>query len=129
MTQVIFYSIKNTSEKLNRLCGTANRYFLSKIPLLFLVNDPEGLDFLDKLLWKTPPESFLPHPNPFIQIHQKVQPEFSSIFNLQPSALIDIYPFKTIYEFEDHTSLGKLQLSKQRYQNYRDRHLHIIVEE
>lgn len=128
MTQVIFYSLHSNSIKLQKLSEIASLHFLKKEPLLFLVKDATSLEFIDNLLWGFPPESFLPHPNRYIEMSLQLLPQFSCVFNLQPSALSTTESIKTIYEFEDHSCIEKLQLSKQKYREYREKNLHIIVE-
>ncbi len=120
---IVFFPVKDTSAKLTKLCRVAEHHLVQKEPLLFLVPDKTSFDFLDKLLWSG--VNFLPHPTNLLTISMELLP-FSSIFNLRPSALLE--GGKTIYEFEDHTSAEKFQLSKQRYQTYRDQNFPIIVE-
>jgi DNA polymerase IIIc chi subunit len=121
---ITFFPVKDTPSKLAKLCRVAQHHLEQKEPLLLLVPDKASLDFLDKLLWSS--ENFLPHPTPLLMISMEVNSHFPTVFNLRPSALLG--DAKTIYEFEDHTSSEKLQLSKQRYQTYRDRNCPIIVE-
>lgn len=120
---IIFFPVKDTSSKLTKLCRIAQSHLAQKEPLLFLVPDKASYDFLDKLFWSS--DNFLPHPTDFLAISTEPLP-FASIFNLRPSALLE--GAKTVYEFEDHTSAEKLQLSKHRYQTYRDQNFPIIVE-
>jgi DNA polymerase IIIc chi subunit len=124
---ITFFPVKETAAKLIQLSRVAQRHLEQKEPLLFLVPDKNSFDFLDKLLWSCPVESFLPHPTQLLAISLEIEPHFPSIFNLRPAALIE-GSVKTIYEFEDHTSSEKFQLSKQRYQVYRDQNLPIIIE-
>lgn len=121
---ITFFPVKDTPSKLTKLCRVAEYHLQQKEPLLILAPDKASLDFLDKLLWSS--ENFLPHPTSLLMISMELQSHFSTVFNLRPSALLE--EVKTIYEFEDHTSSEKLQLSKQRYQTYRDRNFPIIVE-
>lgn len=121
---ITFFPVKDTLSKLAKLCRVAEHHLEQKEPLLLLVPDKASLDFLDKLLWSS--ENFLPHPTALLMISLELQSHFSTVFNLRPSALLE--EVKTVYEFEDHTSSEKLQLSKQRYQIYRDRNFPIIVE-
>lgn len=126
MTTVIFIPVKTTAAKLIALHQTAQKYFQNKDPLLFLAADQTSYDFVDRLLWAAPPESFLPHPTPLLSISTALVSGFSAIFNLRPVSLEEP-DIKTILEFEDHTSSEKLQLSKHRYQFYRERHFPIVI--
>lgn len=119
---IIFFPVKDTASKLNKLCRIAQDHLAQKEPLLFLVPDKTSYDFLDKLFWSS--DNFLPHPT-LLTISTELLP-CCSVFNLRPSPLME--GAKTVYEFEDHTSAEKFQLSKHRYQTYRDQNFPIIVE-
>ena len=123
---VIFIPVKETRSKLNKLSQIAQKHLLDKTPLLFLVADQSSFDFIDKLLWTTPAESFLPHPTHLLSIGFAVKANFPSVFNLQPKPITE--NVKIIFEFEDHTSPEKLQLSEQKYQYYRDHNFPIVMD-
>ncbi len=125
MNTIIFFTIKTPTQKLSKIYQIALRHIDQKEPLLLLAADKTSFDFLDQLLWTSPPESFLPHPSPLLEISLEPKPGFS-IFNLRPTPFVD--PAKTVYEFEDHTSPEKIQLSKHRYETYRDQNFSIIIE-
>lgn len=128
--EIIFYSINSTSAKLNKIIATAYHHFYHNDPLLFFVPDQTAWDFLDKLLWSTPPESFLPHPTPLIQLRLTWQESCSNVFNLCTAPLSSGTKgvIKKLYEFEDHTSPAKLKASQDRYHAYRKHDCRIIVE-
>jgi DNA polymerase IIIc chi subunit len=121
---IVFFPVKDTSSKLTKLCRIAQQHLAQKEPLLFLVPDKTSFEFLDKLFWSS--ENFLPHPTPLLMISLELL-SCPFVFNLRSSALT-AGGVKTIYEFEDHTSAEKFQLSKHRYQTYRDQNFPIIVE-
>ena len=125
---ILFFAVKDTPSKLAKLYRISEQHLVQKDPLLLLVPDKNSFDFLDELLWISPPESFLPHPSSFLAISLEVLPDFPTIFNLRPAPLLGAAGVKKIYEFEDHTSSEKFQLSKQRYQGYRDGNFPIAVE-
>lgn len=124
---IVFFPVKETPTKLARLCKLAQHHVEQREPLLLLVPDKASFDFLDKLLWSSPPESFLPHPTNLLTISLELDAHFPSVFNLRPVALLETN-IRTVYEFEDHTSSEKFQLSKHRYQTYRDQNLPISIE-
>lgn len=124
---IVFFPVKDTPSKLVKLCQIAQQHLEQKEPLLLLVPDQASYNFLDKLLWSSPAESFLPHPTALLIISMELQLSFPTVFNLRPAAYLE-KGVKTIYEFEDHTSSEKLQLSKHRYQTYRDQNFPIAVE-
>lgn len=125
--KVIFCPVKTTAAKLNKLTGLAHLHFQKGEPILFLVQDDASWEFLDKLFWQSPAESFLPHPCKLIQIRQTLDPSYSTIFNLT-TAPISFDSIKTLYELEDHTSPDKLKASQDRYHTYRAQQLQIVVE-
>lgn len=125
--KIVFYSVKTSQAKLNRIVEIAHMHFERKEPLLFLVPDQNAWDFLDRFLWSTPAESFIPHPSKLIQLRLSIDNAFSSFFNLSPSPMIQ-EGVKTIYELEDHTTPEKYRLSEQRYLAYREKGFQIIVE-
>ena len=120
MSIVLFFPVKETKAKLLKICEIANLHVQKKEKLIILVPDQIAFEFVDELLWKLPEEGFLPHPNTFLSIQLEATEGASSLFNLTPVAFLQKDYFKKIYEFEDYTSSEKLQLSKQRYQMYRN---------
>lgn len=124
---IVFFPVKDSSSKLSRLHQTAHIHLAKKEPLLFLVPDKASFDFLDRLLWSSPAEGFLPHPSSLLTIALQLDAHFPTVFNLRPIPLIEP-GIKTVYEFEDHTSSEKFQLSKQRYQGYRAQKFPISIE-
>ncbi|MGD0665726.1 MAG: DNA polymerase III subunit chi [Rhabdochlamydiaceae bacterium] len=126
-TKVVFLPVKTTSAKLIRITDIAAAHFQKGEPILFLVQDEAAWEFLDKLLWSTPAESFLPHPSKLIHIRHNLDDALGSVFNLCPAPLLK-ESIKTLYELEDHTSPEKLKASQERYHTYRSHELQIIVE-
>jgi DNA polymerase IIIc chi subunit len=126
-TRVTFFPVKTTAAKLTRIVNVAAAHFHKGEPILFFVQDEAAWDFLEKLLWSTPAESFLPHPSKLIQIRHTFDPAYSTVFNLCPTPLIQD-TIKTLYELEDHSSPEKLKASQDRYHAYRTKELQIIVE-
>ncbi|MGH2613397.1 MAG: DNA polymerase III subunit chi [Rhabdochlamydiaceae bacterium] len=125
--KVIFYPVKTTDAKLTKIVEVATIHFTKGEPILFFVPDEAAWEFLDKLFWSTPADSFLPHPSKFIQIRHTFNPAYTTVFNLSPTSLLQP-TIKTLYELEDHTSAEKLKASQDRYHTYRTHALQIIVE-
>ena len=120
MPNLIFFPVQDTTSKLLKICQTAHQHMEKKEPLTILVPDMAALHFVDDLLWRFPEEGFLPHPSPFLSIVLEVKGGRTALFNLRPIAYTENFFFKTVYELEDHTSEERLQLSKGRYQVYRE---------
>ncbi|EKE21571.1 MAG: hypothetical protein ACD_7C00185G0002 [uncultured bacterium] len=102
-------------------------HFEKKENLIIQVQDEASLRFVDDLLWKEPKESFLPHVisqekcSDFIVITKSKENLNNSLFMFNLcSDLIDINKsYKTIYDFDDHTSINKQQKSQKRYELYK----------
>lgn len=127
-TRVIFFQVQSPSAKLKFLCESAQSHFEKKEPFLILVEDLKAKEFADELLWKFPPNSFLPH----VATDEKTQ-ELVAItktknnvnqarvaFNLCTTPLLIQTPFRIIYEFEDLTSPSKNRLSSLRFNAYKE---------
>lgn len=126
-TKIVFFPVRTSSAKLAAIVKVAHAHFERSEPLLFLVPDQNAWEFLDRLLWTTPPESFLPHPSKLLQIRLEVDGAFPTVCNLCPHPLFH-EGIKTIYELEDHTSPDKHQLSEKRYHAYKDHSFQIVVQ-
>lgn len=125
---ILFFPVKTAQAKLLKICQIATLHVQKKEKLIILVSDQISFEFVDELLWKLPEEGFLPHPNQFLTIETEPNGEASALFNLKQTAFLQKNPFKKIYELEDYTSSEKLQLSKQRYQTYRDAGYSITID-
>jgi DNA polymerase IIIc chi subunit len=121
---IAFFPVHEVPSKLRKIVEVATIHFEKKESLCILVPDQAAYEFVDQLLWRLPEEGFLPHPSSLILIDTDPK-EASALFNLRPIPYQEKISFKTIYEFEDHTSAEKFQLSKQRYTAYREANLPI----
>jgi len=125
--KVVFFPVKTTTAKLAKLTSIAASHFQKNQPVLFFVQDDASWEFLDKLFWQSPLESFLPHPSKLIQIRHTFDPAYATVFNLTSTPLVQD-SIKTLYELEDHTSPDKLKASQERYNTYRHHEFQIVVE-
>lgn len=124
--KILFLSVKSLPAKLQTLTTVANHCFASKARLLFSVASEEAALYIDELLWKHPPESFLPHAiiskpsTELIAISTGLHNfnQASILFNLRPDPhpLVTSFPF--IYELFDETHLSKLAQSEYRKEAY-----------
>lgn len=102
-------------------------HFEKKEPFLILAPNQTAIEFVDALLWRMPEESFLPHvvsefpcsdllvlSTAMVNLNRAAQ-----VFNLLQDPIFLEHPIKTIYEFEDLTSIDKKQFSQQKYLAYR----------
>lgn len=119
--KVQFFKVQTNSDKLFKIITTSQFHFDKKIPLTILVPNEKVQEYIDELLWKSPPSSFLPHGTDDLETVQiKVFSNNVSyqkhIFNLCP---FEILPssFISIYDFEDPT---KQYLYKQKIKFYQE---------
>ena len=124
--KITFCPVKTTAAKLAKIVEVGTTHFNKGEPILFLVSDDASWEFLDKLFWTLPAESFLPHPCKLIQVRHSLDPAYATVFNLSPAPLLQ-ETIKIIYELEDHTSPDKLKASQDRYHAYRAQERQIIV--
>ncbi|MDE3046341.1 MAG: DNA polymerase III subunit chi [Verrucomicrobiota bacterium] len=126
-TRAVFFQTREAKTKTLRLLEIAATHFERKEHLLILVEDEKAMDYVDELLWKSPPTSFLPHiatngpTTELIAITRTKQNinQARSAFNLCSTPLLIEGPFRLIYDFEDLTSPGKQQLSALRFDAYK----------
>jgi len=132
--QIVFYSVRDTQDKLAKLCSIAKRHFDLGEALLIMTADEKARDFVDELLWRLPSESFLPHLATDMPCQDPIAVTCSreninqarAIFNLTPEPLfIDNL---TIYEFDERSTPQRSQASEARFKAYRDRGLPIRME-
>ncbi len=127
-TRVVFFQVRDVPSKLKRIYETAALHFEKKEHFVFFVEDEKSAIFVDELLWKSPPTSFLPH-----TITDFPSTEWLSItktktnvnqakiaFNLCATPLLIEGDFRIIYEFEDHSSPNKNKFSSLRLDAYKN---------
>jgi DNA polymerase-3 subunit chi len=126
MTNIRFLPAKTDKEKLTLICQTLQAHFHQGHLLLVATPNIEVARYIDLLLWKMPPDSFLPHMISEIPTQEKIVITTSSVnpnqalilFNLCPGIHSESEHFQLIYELEDHTTLEKRQLSSQKRDAY-----------
>lgn len=132
-SKVIFIPVKDSRTKLHAITRLAQYYFINKIRMLFCVASNEAAHYLDDLLWKLPPESFLPH---LILTHPSSESiaitttlinvnQASIIFNLRPEANPLAATCHITYDYFDETHPTKLEQSIIRKEVYTQRGLKI----
>lgn len=126
-TRVIFFQVQDNSTKIKKILDMALSHFEKKEPLLIFVEDEKAEKYVDELLWKGLPTSFLPHVATDFQTNDLLVitkcknnvNQAKVVFNLCPTALFLSEPVKIIYEFEDLTAPLKKNLSSQRFDAYK----------
>jgi DNA polymerase IIIc chi subunit len=130
-SRIVLFQVKEPKTKLHHLAATARSHFEKKEHFLIVVEDDKSLEFVDELLWKFPPTSFLPHAIAAEETDEliaitKVKKNLNHAryaFNLCATPLLIEGPFRIIYDFEDLSSPGKQQLSALRYSAYKNQKL------
>lgn len=126
-TRVIFFQVRDAASKFKLLTETAQTHFEKKDPFLIVVEDDKAGLFVDELLWKIPPTSFLPHTFTDIPCQEKIVitktkqniNQAKIAFNLCSTPLLIEGPFSLIYEFEDLSSPHKANLASVRFDAYK----------
>jgi DNA polymerase IIIc chi subunit len=133
--KVFLISAKNPQDKILKLGIMAKKYFNKKEALVFLVEDEKAANFLDKLLWEIPKESFLPHAcsdflkeNTFLYVSKNIISfeRVHSFFNLRKSPLIPDREVCRIFEFEDTSTPEKKKICVEKFGTYQKLGFQII---
>ncbi len=133
--KVIYFQVKETSTKLKKIVSTAQERFSSKHSLLILAPNASAMDFIDRLLFRTPPESFLPHhagrettEEPIAITDQLFNTnQATALFNLTLDPIPATFKIDLIYELEDLTSDEAHQAFKKKFTSYRALGAHILT--
>ncbi len=126
MPTIRFIRVKTAPEKLGRLCSALQDRFYQGEKILITVPDDAVAKFVDGLLWRQIPTSFLPHcisneksDSPIvITTGQKNVNDAKTLFNLCPDAVTELGSFENIFELYDESHSTKRQQSQQRLQHY-----------
>jgi DNA polymerase IIIc chi subunit len=125
-SKVIFIPVQDTNPKLQPLVIIPQRCFANKTRLLFSVENDEVARYIDELLWKSPPESFLPHavikypssePIAITTLLENLN-EAVVLFNLRSEANPLAAKCAFTYDLFDSTHSDKLVLSQRRKEAY-----------
>jgi len=124
IARVILFQVRTSNSKVSHLTQISAHHFAKKEQLLIVAEDEKAVTYIDELLWKFPPTSFLPHAIGEEKANIAITKERQNInfakyaFNLCPTPLL-IEGFRLIYDFEDMTSPLKQQLSAMRFDAYK----------
>lgn len=125
-TKIIFLKVENSHSKLQQICTTIQKHFANKERILVLVPSDEAAIYIDKLLWRLPEESFLPHAIVNDATEEQVVITKSKnninnaqiLFNLCPENASSANGFAIVYELLDLTDAAKEQLSRKKLAAY-----------
>jgi DNA polymerase III subunit chi len=125
--KVIYFTIKDANTKVKTLLQTVTSHFLKKEKIQILVPDNAALEFVDRLLWSQPKESFLPHSCEAILPHQDLIhlslpiPSYDSypiVFNLCQTPHPSSSTLKILYELEDLSHPKKAASFQSKFKEY-----------
>jgi DNA polymerase III subunit chi len=133
-TEVIFFTVKDNSGKVQWICQKVQEAMQNEKRLLITVPSEEAASYLDTLLWKTPEESFVPHiisrsPNSewvvisTLSTHNLNQAQYLINLSLPPSPIY--HHFEKIFELYDLTHPQKQQASDEKLAYYQSKGIKI----
>ena len=131
-SRVLFFAVKTAASKLEVLVKSAYTHFRRQEKLLIQVSDDTAARYVDTLLWKNPISGFLPHivteeeSQDFIVITTATKNlnQAKYVFNLNKTPIL-LDSYQLVYDFEDISSISRLQLSKYRFEVYNSRNYFI----
>lgn len=120
--EVLFLRVRTPHEKLFRLSSLVQDHFYKRQRILLHVPSQPAADYLSRMLWHLPQESFIPHT--YVEEKSDVAVAISSrqgnwnqadiLFHLCPAACKQVTDYSIVYDLCDETSGTKLQLARQR---------------
>lgn len=124
--RIIFLKATANPIKTALLCDVIRQHFQKGQAILVSVPNAEVAEYVDKLLWSKPEESFIPHTisqtatNEQVVITTKTDNinKAAILFNLCPLASSMVDQFEITYEYHDETHPDKLKLSQDRRSAY-----------
>jgi DNA polymerase IIIc chi subunit len=125
--EVIFIPIDDNRNKVVIVCTKVQELFLEGKRILIRVPTQEAAEFLDKKLWSTPPESFVPHhvvsskTDVVVAITSEAinVNDADTLVNLTSTIPEDVSCYKTIVELDDSTTPEKAQQTEAKIRGYR----------
>jgi DNA polymerase-3 subunit chi len=119
--------VRDNSAKIQLICTKAQEAVKYEKRLLIAVPNLQAAQYIDALLWRTPPESFIPHIisdtpiTEWIAITMQEQcnvNQATRLFNLCPSPSALYQQVEEVYDLFDETHPQKTELSQQRLRHY-----------
>ena len=131
MPSIQFIPVKTNQEKLTAICRIVGQHFYKGDAVLVKVDTTEAAGYINELLWKMPPESFIPHVQSEEATGERVVitcgiknvNQATVLINLGTGIHPDVQRFDMVYELFDMTHPSKAQASQERRASYeRDGH-------
>jgi len=127
VSRLVVTPVRTPTEKLEAVASIATEQFLQEKRLLILVEHEKAATFVDELLWKMPPDSFLPHVLASERVDEPIAistkeeniNEASALLSLLPIASTIATQFEVVYDLDDLTSDERQALSLERRRAYK----------
>ena len=128
--RVTFFQLSDKQQKRNKIIEMAHEHFERKESLLIRLPHKQALKYVDLLLWRLPPDSFLPHSIRDEKSQDLIALTTSeenpngahNILNLCLKPVINTHGFFTrIYEIDDLSNSHKNHLTQEHYKDYKER--------
>lgn len=125
--QVTFHPVKSNADKLKVISELVGEAFAAGQKILIAAPSPEAAAYIDRLLWRMPEESFVPHVVTAKPVQNRVVIAVNPTENLnQAHVLLNLSPtvspmideFAVIRELFDETDAAKAEQSAQRQAHY-----------
>jgi DNA polymerase-3 subunit chi len=134
MHTVRFLKVFSQADKMQAICTMAQRCFDEEKSILFFTASEEAAAYADLLLWRFPPESFLPHirsesaTQETIVITTAAQNinQAKILFNLSPLPAPHWELFPLIYELYDTSHSDKVNAAQQKMSFYNSRSCKVV---
>lgn len=119
---VTFISVHDNAQKLDAIYYVVQKHFMNEESIHIAVPNAEAAEYVDNLLWRYPPESFIPHVVTMNATEEKIVISTKEenlnratiLLNLCTAPPAHFREFKIIYELHDETHPSKTELSRQR---------------
>ncbi len=127
-SQVTFWQVNDAQSKLTCVCQLIYRHFQQAQRQLITVPSQAAAEYLDKVLWRYPPEAFIPHaisttPVPAAIVITTASENLNNatvLINLCPTPSPLVHNVALVHELLDCSDPSKQQASRQRFAAYQE---------
>ena len=124
--EIRFLRVADRQSKISRICGAIHEHYSRGDRILVRVADERAAEYIDKLLWLYPKESFLPHEIAYaptdahvvITTADRNLNEATILVHLASETSAMLPRFKVVYDLKDETSQAKHSQAERRWQSY-----------
>ena len=137
LPKITFYKVRDNSVKVRYISNKVLEALKNEKRLLIAVPNLQAAEYVDKLLWRISPESFVPHVITDVTSSEWIVITLQQEHNVnQASLLINLCANATplyqsveaVYEFYDETASEKTSLSDKKMEFYREKGCQVVSE-